>query len=296
MESILGNITTLGKTLAHEHLTINLSFNKSDDSNLNDDLAMSEDLQDLKAAGVDTIIDVTNKGMGRNIERMQKLSMQSGVNVIASTGYYKTPYLPLEVEQLSVEQLCSIMELEITEGIDGTEIKAALIGEIGTSDQMTDLEKKVFEAAALAHLRTGAPIYTHTTLGKLGIEQIEFLINNGVNPTKVVIGHLDLNPDMEYYRRVADYGCYMGFDTVGKISYQPDEIRAKNIAALLKLGFGSRILLSLDITRKSHLKHYGGYGHVYLFERFIPMLYEQGLTSQDVDRLLIDNPSTWLLQ
>lgn len=296
MESILGNITTLGKTLAHEHLTINLSFNKSDDSNLNDDLAMLEDLQDLKAAGVDTIIDVTNKGMGRNIERMQKLSMQSGVNVIASTGYYKTPYLPLEVEQLSVEQLCSIMELEITEGIDGTETKAALIGEIGTSDQMTDLEKKVFEAAALAHLRTGVPIYTHTTLGKLGIEQIEFLINNGVNPVKVVIGHLDLNPDMEYYKRVAEYGCYMGFDTVGKISYQPDEIRAKNIAALVKLGFGNRILLSLDITRKSHLKHYGGYGHVYLFEKFIPMLYEQGLTSQDVDRLLIDNPSTWLLQ
>lgn len=188
------------------------------------------------------------------------------------------------------------MELEITKGIDGTEIKAALIGEIGTSDQMTDSEKKVFEAAALAHLRTGVPIYTHTTLGKLGIEQIEFLINNGVNPAKVVIGHLDLNPDMEYYKRVADYGCYMGFDTVGKISYQPDEIRAKNIAALVKLGFGNSILLSLDITRKSHLKSYGGYGHVYLFEKFIPMLYEQGLTSQDVDRLLIDNPSAWFLQ
>ncbi|ACI17748.1 MAG TPA: phosphotriesterase-related protein [Coprothermobacter proteolyticus] len=296
MESVLGNITALGKTLAHEHLTINLSFNKSDDSNLNDDLAMLEDLKDLKAAGVDTIIDVTNIGMGRNIERMRKLSIQSGMNVIASTGYYKSPYLPSEVEQLSVEQLCSIMELEITKGIDGTEIKAALIGEIGTSDQMTDSEKKVFEAAALAHLRTGVPIYTHTTLGKLGIEQIEFLINNGVNPAKVVIGHLDLNPDMEYYKRVADYGCYMGFDTVGKISYQPDEIRAKNIAALVKLGFGNSILLSLDITRKSHLKSYGGYGHVYLFEKFIPMLYEQGLTSQDVDRLLIDNPSAWFLQ
>ncbi|MBK6586325.1 MAG: hypothetical protein IPG26_04895 [Coprothermobacter sp.] len=77
---------------------------------------------------------------------------------------------------------------------------------------------------------------------------------------------------------------------MGKTSYQPDELRARNIAALMDQGFGNRILLSLDITRKSHLKRYGGYGHVYLIETFLPMLYDQGLTSQDVEGLLVDNP------
>lgn len=295
MESVLGSIAVLGRTLAHEHLTIDLSSNKSDDSNLNDGAAMLEDLQELKAAGVDTVVDVTNRGMGRNIERMQKLSTQSGLNVIASTGYYKSPYLPPEVEQLSVDQLSAVMEKEIVEGIEGTKVKAAIIGEIGTSDQMTDLERKVFEAAAIAQRRTNVPIYTHTTLGKQGLEQIRFLVEHHVNPAKVVIGHMDLNPDMDYYKRIAEYGCYLGFDTIGKTSYQPDELRAQNIAALMDQGFGNRILLSLDITRKSHLKRYGGYGHVYLIETFLPMLYDQGLTSQDVEGLLVDNPRSLFL-
>ena len=70
-----------------------------------------------------------------------------------------------------------------------------------------------------------------------------------------MIGHLDLNPDMDYYLKILDKGCYIGFDTIGKNKYQPDSIRADCLFQLVKRGYGNRIVLSLDITRKSHLKN-----------------------------------------
>lgn len=279
----------------HEHLTVDLSANKNEDANLNDDNAMTDDLKELKQAGIETIVDVTNRGMGRDIRRMSMLSEESGINVVVSTGYYKTPYLPDEVKNKDTRELAKVMISEIRDGIEGTDIKAGIIGEIGTSDVFTDDEKKVFGAACYAHNETGTPIYTHTTLGKLAVEQLEFLKSNGVNLEKVVIGHMDLNPDMDYYRRILDYGCYVGFDTIGKASYQPDELRAENILRLIDLGYGDRIVLSLDITRKSHLKKYGGYGHVYMINTFLSMLIRYGLSQADIDHMLIDNPARILV-
>jgi phosphotriesterase-related protein len=229
--------------------------------------------------------------MGRDMRRMSMLSKASGINVVASTGYYKTPYLPDEVRNKDARELAEVMINEIRDGIGDTGVKAGIIGEIGTSDVFTDDERKVFTAACYAHNETGAPIYTHTTMGRLAIEQLELLKSNDVNLEKVVIGHVDLNPDIDYYRRILDYGCYVGFDTIGKTNFQPDELRAENILRLTDLGYGDRIVMSLDISRKSYLKKYGGYGHAYLVNNFLPMLIKYGLAQRDIDRMLIDNPA-----
>jgi Phosphotriesterase family. len=291
MNSVTGKLEKLGRTLMHEHLTIDLSANKNEDASLNDEEAIVEDLKEIRNAGIDTIVDVTNRGMGRDIRKMAILSKASNINVIASTGYYKTPYLPDEVRSKNYKELAGIMISEIREGIDGTGIKAGLIGEIGTSNIFTEEEEKVFMAACYAHNETGTPIYTHTTMGKLAIEQLQFLKRNGVNLSKVIIGHIDLNPDMDYYSRILDYGCFVGFDTIGKLSYQPDKLRAENILRLVDMGYRDRIVLSLDITRKSHLKRYGGYGHGYIMNTFIPMLLKNGLKQEDIDNMLIENPA-----
>lgn len=292
METLLGKTDELGRVLMHEHLTIDLSKEKDDDdANLSDDEAMIEDLKALKAAGIDTICDVTNVGMGRDVGRMAVIAEKSGVNVLPSTGFYKMPYLPNMVYEKSVRELSSFMIKEIVKGIDGTGVKAVIIGEIGTSrDGFADEEKKVFLAAARAHAQTGAPITTHTTLGKYGLEQVALLKNNGVDMEKVVIGHLDLNPNMDYYLRILENGCYIGFDTIGKNKYQPDSTRADCLYQLVRKGYGKRIVLSLDITRKSHLKKYGGYGHSYIAESFIPMLLDKGISQKDIDMMLIENP------
>lgn len=187
MNSVTGKLEKLGRTLMHEHLTIDLSANKNEDASLNDEEAIVEDLKEIRNAGIDTIVDVTNRGMGRDIRKMAILSKASNINVIASTGYYKTPYLPDEVRSKNYKELAGIMISEIREGIDGTGIKAGLIGEIGTSNIFTEEEEKVFMAACYAHNETGTPIYTHTTMGKLAIEQLQFLKRNGVNLSKVIM-------------------------------------------------------------------------------------------------------------
>lgn len=284
----------MGNTLVHEHLTVNLSdIKKDDDANLDDDNAMIDDLKELKNNNINTIIDVTNIGMGRDINRINYISEKSGIDVIVSTGFYKDPFLPKVVIKNSTNELARILIDEIINGIDGTKIKASIIGEIGTSkDNIKEIEKKVFIASSIAHNETGAPITTHTTLGNLGLEQIEIFKNMNVNLEKVVIGHVDLNPDINYYLKILDNGCYIGFDTIGKYNYLPDDVRVKYIKLLADRGYTNKLLFSLDITRKSHLKKYGGYGHSYIMKKFIPMLINIGVSEKDIKTILYDNPRT----
>ncbi|TCO56301.1 phosphotriesterase family protein [Caldanaerobacter subterraneus] len=292
---ILDNSTgfkDIGYTLIHEHLTIDLSrLKEDDDAKLDDVDSLIEDLKELKKSGIDTIVDVTNIGMGRDIERIKYISDISNINVILSTGFYKEPFLPEIVYKSSVKELADIFIDEIINGIDGTNYKASVIGEIGTSkEEIREVERKIFEAAAIAHNETGVPIITHTTLGFLGLEQIKIFKNMKVNLEKVVIGHVDLNIDMDYYLTLLDNGCYLAFDTIGKTNYQPDELRAISIKKLIDKGFINKILLSLDISRKSYLKNYGGFGHSYIVEKFIPLLKNVGVTEADIKTMLYKNP------
>jgi phosphotriesterase-related protein len=281
-----------GITYIHEHITIDLSGVKKDSDCKLD--AMADTLQELtllKAAGVCNIVDVTNRGMGRDVEYIRKVQNESGVNILVSTGYYKEPFLPQEVYNSSEKELANIMISEILEGIDGTGIKAVVIGEIGTGKgRISDVEKKVFAASARAHLETGRPITTHTTLGMLAMEQIELLKGFGVDLGKVVIGHVDLSRDLDYIFRLIDQGVYVAFDTIGKENYVPDEERAAMLAEICKRGLAARVMLSMDITRKSHLKNNGGLGYNYLLNCFVPYLKKQGLKASDCDAMLIHNP------
>ena len=151
---------------AHEHTTIDLSGPKKNiDCRLDDFDATAAEYRRLAEHGVVGIIDQTNRGMGRNVAYVQKMAAQAGVEITHATGYYKEPFLPPECYTLTEQQLCDIMVKELTEGIEGTGVRATVIGEIGTSKDITETEAKVFRAASRAHAETGAPICTHTTLG-----------------------------------------------------------------------------------------------------------------------------------
>ena len=158
---------------------------------------------------------------------------------------------------------------EIVNSIDGSNNKASVIGEIGTSlNDIEDMEYKVFEASSRAHHETGAPIITHTTLGKLGLEQIELFKKFNVDLSKVTLSHIDLSGDLEYMIKLLDTGVNIAFDTIGKNNYQPDEKRAKWLKELCDRGYSSQIVMSMDITRKSHFKENGGLGYSYLIDNF----------------------------
>ena len=241
------------------------------------------------------MVEATNWGMGRDIPALVQVAEATGIHVIASTGVYKEPFLPDWVRDCSEGELASSMVMDIVQGIDDTGVRAHVIGEVGSSAEViTALEKKALRAAAWACRQTGHPIYTHTTLGKLGLEQVRLFEGMGVDLSQVVIGHTDLSSDEEYHLRLADTGCYLGFDTVGKLNYQQDEIRAQRIVELAQRGHLQQVVLSQDLTRKTQLWNRGGIGYAYLLDSFVPRLLDLGLRQQDIDTLLIENPARLL--
>ena len=222
---------------AHEHTTIDLSGPKKNiDCRLDDFDATAAEYRRLAEHGVVGIIDQTNRGMGRNVAYVQKMAAQAGVEITHATGYYKEPFLPPECYTLTEQQLCDIMVKELTEGIEGTGVRATVIGEIGTSKDITETEAKVFRAASRAHAETGAPICTHTTLGTRGLEQLEIFKSFGVDLSRVVLSHIDLSADLDYMKRLLDQGVNIAFDTIGKCNYQPDVSRADWLSRLCAEG------------------------------------------------------------
>lgn len=151
-------------------------------------------------------------------------------------------------------------------------------------------EKKVFEAAAYASNATGLPIYTHTTGGTLALEQAVFFKKRNVNLSKVVIGHMDLSANLDYIRDVIRTGVFVGFDTIGKDSYFPDRKRAEFLCKLEKEGALDHVVLSMDISRRSHLRNNGGYGYTHIESSFIPLLREVGVSEDGIYAMLEKNP------
>ncbi|MUV37084.1 Phosphotriesterase like proteiny protein [Lentibacillus sp. JNUCC-1] len=249
-----------GMTYMHEHTTINLSEVKNnEDCQLDAYEETVKEYKKLYKKGVRNIVDVTNFGMGRNIPYVERVAEETGINIVHATGYYQEKFYPIQVFRETKEQLADRMIKEITAGIKGTNVKASIIGEIGTSyNEWTDTEKKVFDAVVIAHKETGAPITTHTTLGTLGHEQVAFFKNNEVDLNRVIIGHLDLTGDADYILHVLKEGAFVEFDTIGKENYMPDQVRADILKEIQRKGYMDQVLLSMDITRKSHLEYQGG--------------------------------------
>lgn len=287
------NFDPTGYTWVHEHLYIDLSgFKNNLDCRLDQYDLICQEMKDLRALGVSNIIEMTNRYMGRNPQFMLDLMRETGINVVACTGYYQDAFFPEHVAARSVEQLAQEMVDEIVIGIDGTELKAGIIAEIGSSEGViTPLEEKVFIAAARAHIETGRPISTHTSFSTMGVEQLVLLQAHGVDLSRVTVGHCDLKDNLDNILRMIDLGAYVQFDTIGKNSYYPDENRIGMLHELRNRGLLNRVMLSMDITRRSHLKANGGNGYDYLLTTFIPQLRQSGFSQADVDTMLRDNPS-----
>ena len=244
-----------------------------------------KELQELYAKGVRRILEVSNIGMGRDLAWIQKLEKRSGIQIVTSTGFYKEPFLP----DLSVEEMTALMIEDLKSQ------KAQVIGEIGTSYQKwKEQERKVFEAAVLAHQETGALITTHTTLGTLGLEQARYLIENGVDPDRIIIGHMDLSNDLHTILDVLALGVNIGFDTIGKTNYLLDERRVELLCELEKRGLIDHVVLSMDITRKTQLKDFKGKGYAYLLDTFVPLLRKANMKEASIQQMLKQTPNRLL--
>ncbi|MCD9536834.1 phosphotriesterase-related protein [Photobacterium carnosum] len=283
-----------GYTYCHEHLHIDLSKQKNDiDCRLNQYELISEELIALKSRGVFNIIEVTNRFMGRNPQFIENLIKDTGMNILLSTGHYIEGFFSPLIYNQSAKDISLDMIRELNIGIKDSHLKASLIGEIGSSNNhFTTTEKKVFAAAAMAHYETGKPISTHLSLSTMGREQIALLKKFNVNLSAVTIGHCDLRDNLDDILWLIDQGCYIQFDTIGKNNYYPDKKRIAMLCELGKRQLLDRVMLSMDITRRSHLKVNGGLGFCYLIDEFIPQLKLNGITEQHIDQMLKITPYT----
>lgn len=282
----------MGITMSHEHLCVDLSrVRLNDDSTFGySDLVINE-INLAKNLGVNTFVEVTCNDMGRNAEQLVQLSDACNVNIIASTGFYLDEYHSAKVKNASVEEIAAVFVRDLTEGIDGTSIKAGVIGEVASSKVMTESERRVLTASAVAAKDVGCAITTHCQNGLLGKEQASIFLKTGMDPKKVILGHIDLSDDLLYMCELMDQGFNIAFDTIGKVTYLSDEKRVENLKYLVEKGYSDQIVLSQDISRKSYFSinpNYGGYTAV--LKQFVPRLLKLGVQEEDINKMLISNP------
>ncbi len=224
-----------GYTLMHEHLTIDLM--PGDLGQADFDLLCRE-LTELYTFGIRNIVDLTNQGMGRDPDVLRALASATGINIISSTGYYLEAYMPPDIRTRSVEELAAEVLRELTWGIDQEGYTAGVIGEIGWSaPKAGKLECRVWEAMSIAAAKTGAVISTHPSIGSEQIPQAEFLIERGIKPEKIVIGHAEFFPDEKALFALLKLGVNIGIDMIGQNGQDRDEYRADMLVLLRDRGF-----------------------------------------------------------
>ena len=281
-----------GYTLMHEHMSINLS--PGDLGTESFDLLCS-DLMDAYRYGVRNIVDMTNQSMGRAPEYAGRLTKETGINIILSTGHYLEDFIDPGIMDQTPEEIAEEAIHDLTVGIGDSQIKAGIIGEIAWSyPGPREKELRSWEGMCIAARRTGAVVSTHPSHGELQVPQAEFLISHGIAPEKIVIGHIEFYMSNDSLKKLLNMGIYIGLDMIGKKSGWGDEYRADTIRKIKDWGLLDRVLLSMDICRREDLKSAGGYGYAYLFESFIPMLEKRGITRQDIELMLRKNPAKLL--
>lgn len=238
-----------------------------------------EELRAVHAAGGDAVVELTLPGMGRRIEELPDISRRSGVRICVGCGWYVEETMPQSILDADVDVIAQGLIDDLTNGIEGTGIKPALIGEIGTSFPVTDAEWRVLRASAIAAVETGSSIYIHLSFrGRAGLEVLDFLVQQGVSPDRVIVGHLDENFDADYHTEVARRGAVLAYDTFGSDFYYGDPSfrnptdaeRFGMVQWLIGQGFASQLVIAADVWTQSNLKRNGGYGYDHLFRRVIP--------------------------
>jgi phosphotriesterase-related protein len=285
----------LGVTQPHEHLLISLygtvlvwNYSAFDDPEL-----AAEEIGAFRAAGGRSVVDTTTIGIGRDPRGLKRVSEASGVNIVMGTGWYREAVYPEYVVRRPVDQLAEMLVRDIMEGVDGTGVRAGVIGEIGTDmEYITPAQERVFRASARAQRQTGVAITTHCQrTGRLGMEQVTILLDEGVPPDRIVIGHHGDKRHVTSELELLERGVYVQIDHVGFNELQPDHQRARNVKAIIDAGFGERLLISQDVCLPHHLRWFGGPGYGHLLTTFVPMLRKVGVTQEQIDTLLVANPA-----
>jgi phosphotriesterase-related protein len=301
----------LGRVLMHEHI-FNVSaevqlcypgFNGWDPE-VQVEAARGK-LRELKEAGYDTMVELSVLGLGRSIDLMRRAVEGSGLQVTVATGLYTYDVLPRMwhfvgpgTEVGGDEQLDELFRRDIEEGIEGTDVKAAMLKCAIDHAGMTDHVERVMRACCRVHRHTGTPITVHTHPGtERGLEALALLAEEGVDSSRVMLAHCGDSADLDYQERLLESGALLGMDRFGLDIILPFEQRIATVVALCERGYADRMVLSQDANcftdwfADELMAAIAPNWHYLHVERdVLPALRERGVTEAQITQMLEVNP------
>ena len=311
VNTVLGPVDTadLGFTLCHEHVIVGSPGIRHTYPELMDWQGIVEEgvrrLTEAYDEGVRTIIDVTPHELGRDISILEEVSRRSRVQIIAATGTYVD--IPRLLWHTDPDRIAALYIREIEQGIEGTGVRAGVIKVANNNRELTPEEVTVLRAAARASKTTGAPITTHSRPVEHGGEsQMEVFDEEGVEPSRICIGHSNETTDVEYLRRLLRRGVYLGLDVYPSHRTPPDwEERTVIAKELIDEGFVDQLMFSHDwsiklppddswgSTSEEHNRSNPD-GYLFITRRVLPKLRELGVTAEQIRVVMEDNPRRFL--
>ncbi|GGD83858.1 phosphotriesterase family protein [Paenibacillus nasutitermitis] len=294
-------ITNIGRLMRNPYAVL-------DNAVIDDEQVVRDELLKFKKAGGTTFVDLTLRDIGRDPVLLAGLSRELDIKIVAGCGYYINKSHPSDMDSRTVDHIAEEIFNEIYVGMDGTDIKAGVIGEIGTSEIIYPNEKKTLIASAIVQKETGLGLHVHTDLYTTnGYEVVSILTEHGAAAEKICINHIDVDIKMDYIKDLLNLGVYVEFDNFGKEFYADkkdrsvlrglfarDIERVRAIKQLIDWGFLSKILISNDVCLKTCLHNYGGWGYDHVITNIVPMMEDAGITSEQIRTLMCSNPAEFL--
>jgi phosphotriesterase-related protein len=300
----------LGVTLMHEHVfVLSAEIMQNFPEPWGDEQKRISDaitrLNELKSRGVDSIVDLTVIGLGRYIPRIQRVAAATQLNIIVATGVYTYNDVPMYfhfqgpgTELGGPEMMVDMFVRDIEEGIADTGVRAAILKCATDRPGVTPGVERVLRAVAQAHRRTGVPISTHTHAPtERGLEQQRIFEEEGVDLSRVIIGHSGDTTDINYLEKLMANGSYIGMDRFGIDVLLPFEERVNTVAKLCELGYAQKMVLSQDaacfndwLPEAALPAVLPNWHYLHIHNDVIPALKHRGVTEQQIATMLVHNP------
>ena len=253
-----------------------------------DEALMTDEMATARREGIGCIVDAGHPDMGRDVAFLRRISQASGLPIVASAGFYTQPFYPKELSAWSEDQVFEEIMKQVRANPTGA------FGEIGSWDYITKDERKVFRAVGRAHKATNIPIFTHTGIpGKSALEQLDILEDAGVDPRRVVIGHLGnlVDANTEIQRAIIRRGAFIGIDRQGGAG---DAQVVPMVVSLIAQGYADHLMFASDFSSPRDLKKNGGGGYAKTLTVFVPKLKAAGAPEEALHRIMYDNPRRFL--
>lgn len=246
-----------------------------------------DELADFKAAGGQTIFEVSTIDLGRDPWKLRRISEKTGLNIVMGSTYYHFPSLPPQTKELimnkGINGMADLFIQELEEGVAGTGIRPGVLGEIGPGEGEEGTQI-ILHAAAIACRETGVPAIIHYS----NMDVLRIFEEEGSDPRKVVMGHWGLEFPVD---EAIQHGAMISFDQFGMNfpGIKDDNERLKEVVAMMERGYEDQLILSQDMCWKIRLRCCGGDGFGYLQNGILPRLKELGVSDAQIRKMMIEN-------